>query len=461
MARLLLVALLVLVLAVPAASDETGRIRTTRAIATDRYGRSIVNTFYQGAGHCEVNAIYGTNVALGDEPVVADTVDVAISSEGMPGSLVLTIPTEATLDDMFIRFKESVDGVAHTYTWGDWSPVYIGAVRYDDLFQVGLWDSCHIVLAGSAYGKVDVYWRIERIMDDPGPVGVERLKTCYFVRGEDVPSVLDYAFDIVVVPWRSLIDASDAKVDSCKALQAAGHDVYVHTPVSYKNPDGGTSMQLVIAGIVGDTTNGAGWLRDKDGYLRGQADWKLLDPRPQAIRDSLITAHIGFYNDATWTPDGVFLDFIWDEVEWLCNWGTNPDTVNAFNEEVRVATYLLAEGIAAGLSDKVIYGNGWHSCTALDATVHEGFPTMKLDDVMGGADNRGTDVSLWGDYGKTNWELFRYPPMLTLQGGTNIGYDIPAENVIEAVAFIEAYCPGAVVVDNNGNVFRAREDLDW
>jgi len=290
-----------------------------------------------------------------------------------------------------------------------------------------------------------------------------RVKTGYFCRGEDVPASLDYAFDIVVVPWRSLIDEADAKVDSCIALQAAGHAVYVHTPVSYKNPDGGTSMQLVIADIVGDTTNGAGWLRDKDGYLRGQAGWKLLDPRPKAIRESLVVAHIGFYNDAAWTPDGVFLDFVWDEVEWLCNWGTNPDTVNAFNEEVRVATYQLATAIAAGLSDKVIYGNGWHSCTALDATVHEGFPKMKLDDTLGGADNRGTDVSLWGDYGKTNWEQFKYPPMLTLQygeSGSNIGYGIPAENVVEAVAFAASYCPNAVVIDNDGNVFQAIADLE-
>lgn len=151
-----------LALAVPATAGNW--INKSEVVAHN--GRtSIVNTFYQGAGDCEVDAIYGTDVALGDEPTVADSVDVAIDSGGMPGWLILTIPEEANLDDVFVQFKESVDGDTHSYAWGDIQPCYVGGAQYNDTFNVGLWDSCKIHLAGSAYGKVNVYWRIERISD--------------------------------------------------------------------------------------------------------------------------------------------------------------------------------------------------------------------------------------------------------------------------------------------------------
>ena len=167
--KVLLVSVLILACAASAAADVYGRIRTTNAVATDKYGRAITNTYYQNKGDVEVAAIYGTNVSTTSEPTLgvgADTVDVAIGSGGMPSGIILTKPEEATLEMGWIRFKESVDGITHSYTWGDWCPFYIGAAKYEDYFKCGLWDSCQIILAGSAFGKVDVYHRWEMISDD-------------------------------------------------------------------------------------------------------------------------------------------------------------------------------------------------------------------------------------------------------------------------------------------------------
>lgn len=154
-----------LVLALATSAFASGFINEA-SVATDSRSRSIVNTFYKSIGDCEADCVYGTGIAVGDEPAAADTVDVAIGSGGMPGWLLVTIPEEATLTVGFIRFKESVDGSTHSYTWGDWAPFYIGEAQYDGAFNVGLWDSAHVTLGGSAGGLVDVYWRMELISDD-------------------------------------------------------------------------------------------------------------------------------------------------------------------------------------------------------------------------------------------------------------------------------------------------------
>ena len=160
------IACLVLALALPATADPYGRIWRGNVVAKDANGTPITNTFYQCIGDCEVAAVYGTDVSLGSEPAAADTVDVEIGSGGMPGNLKVQFLGEATFTGAFIRFKQSVDGVTHSYLWGDWTPLYVGAVYREAEFTTGLWDSCHITLIGSAYGKADVYWRMELISDD-------------------------------------------------------------------------------------------------------------------------------------------------------------------------------------------------------------------------------------------------------------------------------------------------------
>ena len=158
---------LVLALAAPAFA---GGFINEAAVATDSRTRSIHNTFYKSIGDCEVNCVYSDSIALGDEPLLAGTIDdtahVNFGSGGMPGWLMVTIPEEATLTVGFIRFKEAVDGATFGYTWGDWALFYIGAAQYDGAFNVGLWDSCQIQLAGSGLGLVDVYWRMELISAD-------------------------------------------------------------------------------------------------------------------------------------------------------------------------------------------------------------------------------------------------------------------------------------------------------
>ena len=164
--KLFLTVLLVLALASPAAADAYGRIWRGDVVAKDITAASIVNTFFQNIGDCEADVIYTANIAVGDEPVAADTMHVAIGSGGMPGWLMLQIPEETNLTVAFVRFKESVSGATHSYTWGDWCPLYIGGEYREFSFNTGLWDSCHVALGGSGNGKVDVYYRYELISDD-------------------------------------------------------------------------------------------------------------------------------------------------------------------------------------------------------------------------------------------------------------------------------------------------------
>ena len=162
--KLLLAALLVAALAVPASGSF---INSGEVIARDGNGQLITNTFFQHAGDCVVDAIALTTIAIGDEPTAADSVDVAISSGGMPGWLMLQVPEETNLSVAFIRFKESVSGMDHSYTWGDWCPLFIGGEYREFAFNCGLWDSCHITLGASVNCVVDAfYWRMELISAD-------------------------------------------------------------------------------------------------------------------------------------------------------------------------------------------------------------------------------------------------------------------------------------------------------
>ena len=164
--KLLVTALLVLALASPAAADAYGRIWTGNAVAKDVTATPITNTFFQNIGNCQVDCVYLTTIAIGDEPAAADSVDVAIGSGGMPGWLMLQVPEETNLTVAFIRFKESVSGATHSYAWGDWCPLYIGGEYREFAFNCGLWDSCHVTLGGSSGGLANVYWRMELISVD-------------------------------------------------------------------------------------------------------------------------------------------------------------------------------------------------------------------------------------------------------------------------------------------------------
>lgn len=282
---------------------------------------------------------------------------------------------------------------------------------------------------------------------------MSRVRTGYFVRGENVPAQLEHPFDVVVVPWRSL--THEPWGQACQALQDAGHEVHVHTPFSYINPSNQNARVEAIMAVLGDPRNGEGWLRDAHGELVGPG-WKLIDPRATHIRRRLVKVHMDLITGANWVPDGLFLDFIWDRVAWFAEFNEHDEMF--LDDEYRVGMYRFATGLKfalrrAGLPAK-LYANGWHRCAIMDGTVCENFPLTKQE---GG--HRGLDVALWGYYGKATWERFEYPPLLLPVGGENIGYDIPKFRIVEAVAFANSYCPGAVVFDNAGNVFRAIEDL--
>ena len=161
----LILVLLALVFVAPAFADETGRISATNVVATDHFGRPIINTFFQLVGH-NPNVIYGPNVSVWSEPTAEDTVDIAVDSGGMPAWWFMQIPEETGLEMFWIRQKESVSGPTHSYTWGDWCPVYVGETYREFASNAGLWESIEVVFAGAAYGSLRVYYRMELISDD-------------------------------------------------------------------------------------------------------------------------------------------------------------------------------------------------------------------------------------------------------------------------------------------------------
>lgn len=287
---------------------------------------------------------------------------------------------------------------------------------------------------------------------------MSEIRTGYFVRGEDVPFHLEHPFDVVVVPWRGL--SKSEWIAASVALQEAGHEVHLHIPVSYLNPGISTPLHDEIHELL-DEHNGAGWLRDKHGDRVGppHADWKLIDYRDHALRRRIVKAHVRMIQDADWRPDGIMLDFLWDEVAWFADFGLAPEDVAEFDCDYRDGIYALATGVKFRLrkagSTAKLFGNGWHRCLTLDGTVLENFPLTKHEH-----GHRGLDVALWGYYGKETWACFDQPPQILPADGDNIAYNIPKERVIEAVAFAHAYCPGAVVFDNDGTVFRAIEDIE-
>jgi len=160
--KLFAVVALTLALAVPAFAGN--RIADPDVIMRSPYpGSPVTNTFYKCEGD-SVNFAYGTD---GAAVCVADTCgpDISINPTGMPGWLIVQFPEEANALTAWFKFFESVDGVTHSYTAGDWVPVLLGGEKTDAVFNVGLWDSCHVVVVGSAYGKMSAYWRTELISD--------------------------------------------------------------------------------------------------------------------------------------------------------------------------------------------------------------------------------------------------------------------------------------------------------
>lgn len=100
---------------------------------------------------------------------VPDSVDVDIDPTGIPGWLHIVIPEEATLTRGRIVFTVPTSSpdltTAPTYAAGDTIEFYIGEAKYDDWFKVTGWSSADLWLIGSAPGKVDVYWYVEKYTD--------------------------------------------------------------------------------------------------------------------------------------------------------------------------------------------------------------------------------------------------------------------------------------------------------
>jgi hypothetical protein len=253
---------------------------------------------------------------------------------------------------------------------------------------------------------------------------------------------------VVVVQWHHLWEPTAVAI--LQGYQAAGIEVYVHTPFSYIHPDHDTPAHVAIRAVLDET---GGWLKGPNGLVGDESGVKFIDPRDGKTRRGLLGVHVGLLENAGWEPDGLFLDWLWDSVAWKPDFAAWPEAERkALDNDYRMGLYRLALGLVfkarrAGM-ETAFYGNGWHRCTVLDGTVREAFPFTNQE---GG--RRDLDVALNGYYGKATWELFRSPPMILPAGGTNVAYNIPRFRVVEAVGFAAAFCPGAVVFDNSGFVF--------
>jgi hypothetical protein len=101
----------------------------------------------------------GVNVQVA---AAADSAGEKFTTGGVPTWLNLTVPIEANLVNLYIRFKQAATGLDQTgYTWGDIIPVYVGGLYRSFYFNVGAWDSCQVFGYGSSVGKVPVYWYTE------------------------------------------------------------------------------------------------------------------------------------------------------------------------------------------------------------------------------------------------------------------------------------------------------------
>ena len=156
--RVLIAAIVALVLAGTVGADNVpiDAPAQTRSGATGHEGMF----FHVEGDHLE-DLVYGT--------ANAGTVDIAIDPTGIPGWLHISIPEEATLEEVRFVFWEPVSTPDLTgdltYASGDTCEFYIGASRYEGWFKIAGWDRVEMWLIGSGYGLVDVYWYVEKYTD--------------------------------------------------------------------------------------------------------------------------------------------------------------------------------------------------------------------------------------------------------------------------------------------------------
>ena len=285
----------------------------------------------------------------------------------------------------------------------------------------------------------------------------------YFVRGEEPPQGLDPRYDVVVLQWRQLWTPEATEV--VQSYKATGIEVHVHVPFAYLNPANDTTAHQAIRAILDEED---GWLKGADGVRVGDCGDKfLIDPRRYRVRRPLLKAHMDVLDDAAWKPDGLFLDFVWDEVAWKDEfrpWSASDRAL--LNAQYKTGMYQFVAGLRfalqkAGHPFMDVYGNGWHRCTACDGPVVENFPFTKQVD-----GERNLDIALNGYYGQDTWFKFNAPPMFMPsnedengQAQGEPGYNVPPKRVVQAVGFANSFAQedkwasDPVVFDNSGYIF--------
>ena len=152
--------LLVLALATPALA--TNYLNYPEALMRSPYSYGYVtNTFFQCEGDSVLFRYGPSGPAVQDTAAAIGTID----PDGNPGWLLVDFEEEAATLTAWFQFFESTDGSTHSFTAGDWVPIRMDGAATQAAFNVGLWDSCHVVITGSSCGNVRCFWRVENISD--------------------------------------------------------------------------------------------------------------------------------------------------------------------------------------------------------------------------------------------------------------------------------------------------------
>ena len=294
----------------------------------------------------------------------------------------------------------------------------------------------------------------------------------YFLRcdpKDDPPDIS--AHSAVIVPeW--VLRADDPWPEFWQLARSMDIEIGVHFGSCYLDPDHHGWMD----GMRDRITELDGWLKDPLGrQMKDGAAW-VIDMRRCA---RTVASYISEYIVGQKLPfDILYLDSVFDDLpHWnaaACPAGGNPWWKHATLEERKAAGAAWRRGMAhlamylrffigkSGMRVPTMYGNGFHSIAGRGgAQLYAGMCYEQWPHTMWGLDPQGLESMLTGKYGAIahNRTFKNYAPMLLPHGEDNPdgsrprpGEGVPADRIVQAVAFAAAFAPDAYILVNNGVV---------
>ena len=273
----------------------------------------------------------------------------------------------------------------------------------------------------------------------------------YFMRGEDPPIDIDPRYEWVCVR-NATIKVPD-RVQWCKDRQAEGMKVMLHLAICYADPSYGGEPHDQVHALLG---NHGFLLDDKNKRVPNGTPWKLIDMRetePYGKQLALILAN--YLTKYEFVPDGLFLDFMWERVEWKTHTDIDDDWKSGMDLFMSRFNYWLAWKGGVNWQNCKLFLNGFHVNVSADGIAYENFPN-----ILWGSDH-SVDRTIFGERGVVETSAFfkDNPTLILMKGGNNVAYDIPESVVEESVDLAYEFCTnGAVIFDNSGYVFDILDD---